>query len=180
MFPWCLIEYEHIAKVVGKKHVLFTNVPKREVAKVKKFGRVETKSILALDEGKVCVLDPQAEQVLTPSEAQQCDAFVFGGILGDAPEQGRTERLLTSKMPDVMVRHLGPRQMPTDNAVLAVKLIVEGKPFEKLAFHDTLEIKIKQGAYDESLLLPFRYVVQDGKPFVSKKLIAFLKKKKSI
>ncbi len=180
MFPWCVIEYEHISRLVGKKHVLLTNVRKQDVAKMRKFCSVVTKSVLSLDLTHACVLDPKARQTLTPDDALQFDSFIFGGILGDAPERGRTKKLLTSNLQGVVARNLGPRQMATDNAVLAVKLILEGHPLERLQFHDNLELKLKRGVIDESMVLPFRYVLLKGKPLISKKLIAYLKKKQSL
>lgn len=160
--------------------MLFANVDARDGAKLRRCGQVTTKSVQKLKWGNACVLDPQAEGVLTPAEAKNFDVFIFGGILGDAPEQGRTKVLLTSKLRDVAARNLGARQMPTDNAVFAVKLILEGKALEELQFQDTLELRLKRGMIDEAVVLPFRYVLHRGKPLMSTKLLAYLRKKKDL
>ena len=40
------------------------------------------------DRQRVCLLDPKAEQDLTPEDGETFDAFLFGGILGDDPPRG--------------------------------------------------------------------------------------------
>lgn len=37
---------------------------------------------------KVCLLDPKAEQDLSPDDGEAFDVFLFGGILGDEPPRG--------------------------------------------------------------------------------------------
>ncbi len=166
--------------IVGKKQTLFTNVPKKEQAKLKKFGDVSDESVLDMEIKNACLLDPQAAETLTPEEAQTFDAFIFGGILGDAPVRGRTKKLLTSKMKNVMVRNLGKEQMSTDNAVLTTWLIIGGKKLEEIPFQDTIEVTVKKGRMEEAFVLPFRYVLVKGKPFMSQKLKKYIQQKESL
>ena len=180
LFPWCLLEYEQMSSYVGKENLLFTKVPLKDHKKLKKFGEVTQKSILELNYKKTCLLDPKATKIFLPSDSKQFDYFIFGGILGDHPEQGRTEKYLTSKLKNTSLRNLGNKQMSTDTAVLATKLILDGKNFEKLSFQDDLEVNIKNGTIKESLLLPYRYILINKKIQINPKLIDYLKKKKSL
>ena len=38
---------------------------------------------------RTCLLDPKAEAMLGPDDAEKFDVFVFGGILGDDPPRGK-------------------------------------------------------------------------------------------
>jgi ribosome biogenesis SPOUT family RNA methylase Rps3 len=184
---WSEIEYENISRVVGKKNLLFTNVKdKKDLRKLIKFGAVSPLRSFLLpfvknkeSKKKICILDPEAKQLLSPKEAEQQDFFIFGGILGDYPPRKRTETELTSKFnlknKNVIVRNIGKEQMSTDNAVLCVKKIAEGREFNKLKFKDNLELKFGKFLTME---LPYRYNLVNGKPFISRKLLSYLKKKK--
>lgn len=174
VYKWHLIEYEHISKLAGKDNLIFTNTLSRQLVSL---GKVEKKSAAQLGLPDACILDPAADKTLTPEDCKHLKYLVFGGILGDYPPRERTKELLTSKMPNAETRNLGKEQMPTDNAVYAAKLIADGKKFEDIEFIDNIEIDIEKGL---SVQLPFRYVKLNGKPFISEKLIEFLKKKRTI
>lgn len=63
--------------------------------------------------------------------------------------------------------------MSTDNAVMVAKLIVEdGKKLPELSFQDELVIPMDKG---EEIILPFRYLVIDGKVFVSDAVVEYVK-----
>ena len=175
VWPWCLIEYKHISQMVGKSHVWFTHT---RSAALKKYGSVFSESVAEqFAKGKLknaCVLDPVAPKTLTPGDAQQFNYFIFGGILGDDPPQQRTSPELTSKMHGIAVRNIGKKQMSTDTAVYVVQQIVSGKKLSELQFQDGVEISLGK---NESTLLPYRYVVKDGKPMISDELAAYLKKR---
>src|SRR3989344_7680674 len=175
LYPWCLIEYEQMSKYAGKKNLLFTKVPKKDHTKLKKYGEVLEKSVLELNLPKACLLDPKAKKILTPSDAKKFDYCIFGGILGDHPEQGRTEKYLTSKLKNGEIRNLEKKQMSTDTAVIVTDLIIKGTPYEKLTFKDEPEVILNKGVIDESVVLPYRYLIKDGKLVISKKLLAYLK-----
>lgn len=174
VYKWHLIEYEHISKIIGKGSLIFTNTSSRQL---KSLGRVEKRSAAQLGLPDACILDPAAEKTLTTGDCRQFKYLVFGGILGDYPPRERTKELLTGKMPNTETRNLGKEQMPTDNAVYAAKLITEGKRFEDIEFIDNIEIDIQEGL---CVQLPFRYVKVNGKPLVSKKLVDFLRKRRTI
>lgn len=172
VWKWCVLEYRHISGLVGKKNVWFTNVRSSVLSSL---GHVVGKSVVELDLKKVCVLDPDAKKTLDPSEAKKFGFFVFGGILGDDPPQQRTGPELSKKMKGVVVRNLGRAQMSTDTAVFVVKQILGGKRLEELRFQDGLEIVTGNG---ESVILPYKYILIGGKPWISNKLMEYLKKRK--
>ncbi|MEI7719104.1 MAG: hypothetical protein WCI72_04505, partial [archaeon] len=93
--------------------------------------------------------------------------------------KNRTGPELSVFMPNVEKRHIGDRQMSTDNAVLTTKLVLGGKKFEEIDFIDDPEIEMGEFRY---LDLPYRYVnvgtKEKPKPQMSEKLFNFLKNKK--
>lgn len=175
VWKWCLIEYKHISQIVGKENLWFTKV-KRKNRELEKYGKVSKQSVKELDLKKACLLDPDAHLTLSPEEAKKFDYFIFGGILGDYPPKKRTKQLLTRFL-TAEPRNIGKKQMSTDNAVMVVKLIREGTPLEKIPFQDHIEVETGK---NESVQFPFRYVLCEGKPLVSKELVDYLKKKKGL
>ncbi len=172
---WVLIEYEWISHNVGKRDLIFTNVRTR-IDALEKFGKVYPESVSELPFTNCCILDPQADKLLTPSEAKKFDYFIFGGILGNNPVEGRTKKWLTSKMEGkCQVRNLGSKQFSTDTAVLVTKMIFEGTPLEKIQFKEPLIIETGP---NEEVELPYPYVLRNGEPVVSPKLVEMLKKQK--
>ena len=174
---WCEIEYKHISSFVGKENLIFTNVTDPEdKERLKDLGRVEEKPARELGYVRCCILDPQAEDILTPHDANAFDFLIFGGILGDYPPKKRTEEELSAKMQDTPKRNLGDIQMATDTAVLCAKMIIYGIPFEEIPFTYDIEIELSEG---ESVQLPYRYIVQDGKPLLAPGLVEYLQKEDS-
>lgn len=172
LFDWCLLEYTHISEIVGKENLVFTNIKKAEdKKKLEKLGSVEEKSVKALPLKKVCVLDPSASKTLEPKDNQDFDYLLFGGILGDWPPQQRTKKELSSKI-DAERRNLGEEQMSTNTAVYVAKKITDGKKFSEFEFIEELVIPIEEG---EEISLPFRFVVENGKPVLAKGYIEFVK-----
>lgn len=177
LWKWCTIEYKHMAQMVGKQNLWFTNL-KKASAQLQKYGKIITKSVTELKLARVCVLDPDATKTLTPPDTKKFDYFIFGGILGNDPPQKRTAPELTSKFTyHIETRNIGKKQMSTDNAVAVVKEIMKGKKLEQLPFQDGIEIDLKEG---ESIMFPYRYLLVNGKPLVSTELIEYLRKKKGI
>jgi ribosome biogenesis SPOUT family RNA methylase Rps3 len=173
MYPWCVLEYRHISKRVGRKNLIFTNV-KSGAAKVKTLGDVRKESIKEIALKKACVLDPAATKELTSREASKYDYFIFGGILGDNPQRFRTKKMLTSvlKLPSY---NLGDRQMSTDTAVIVCKKIISGVSLSKMKFKDNLEFEEEPGFYR---ILPYRYLIEKGRTVFAPGLKKFLKKLK--
>ncbi|MBD3361691.1 hypothetical protein GF358_02775 [Candidatus Woesearchaeota archaeon] len=172
MYEWCILEYKHISSIVGKENLIFTNV-KKGAEKIKNLGAVHTKSISKMNFDKICVLDMDAKEVLRTADKQKFEYFVFGGILGNNPPQKRTQKLIKSLKCET--KHLGNKQMSTDTAVLAAKMILEGKKIEEIEFTDTIMIPIKKG---EEVILPYRYILKDDKIMLAPGIVQMLKKQK--
>lgn len=183
IFPWSLLEYKHISKLMGKENVLFTHVAnKKDQQLLAALGEVKKESfkILASKHHKqfnikrICVLDPAAEKPLQPEDADIFDYFVFGGVLGNDPMDGRTEVEISSFFPFSGKRHLGNKQMSTDTAVHVLKkVVVEKKTCNELVFVDDIEIVLGEGY---SNILPYRYLVVDDKVVFTPGLIDLLQK----
>ncbi len=173
LWPWCLVEYKHISKIVGKSNVWFTNIKKSDIKKLKNYGKVLTESVKEMALDGACVLDPAASKLLTPKDSKQFNYFIFGGILGDNPPKQRTTPELTQFMKGVEVRNIGHEQFSTDNAVYVVKQITEGKNLHEIPYIDSPEITINK---IESVILPFRYPLVNGKANISKGIVNYLKK----
>ncbi len=172
LFKWCLLEYFHISSFVGKQNLLFTNV---KSAVLKKFGKVESKSIKQLRFDKACVLDPEAKETLTPEIAKKFSYFIFGGILGDDPPKERTKVELTKFLP-YPAFNLGKAQMSTDTAVIVTKMIVDGKKLSDLKFQQGVCVPIAKG---EEVHLPYKYLLVNNKPLLAPGIAGMLKKQRT-
>lgn len=164
---WSLAEYKKISQTIGKDNLVFTNISKNK-EKIQNLGEIKKESVLKLELKNSCLLDPIAEKTLTSSEAKKFDYFIFGGILGDNPPRKRTQKLSELKCEK---RNLGQKQMSTDTATEVVKIIIEGKELKQIKFIDEPEIEIKQ---NESVILPYRYISENGKPKMSKEIMNIL------
>ncbi len=170
VFEWCLIEYQHISEIVGKENLIFTNV-KKDAEKLEGLGEIHSESVKELGFDNACLLDLDGEKTLAPDD-KRFDYLIFGGILGDDPPQKRTALHLGDM--NLEKRNLLDKQMSTDTAVLVAKKIIDGTTIDKIEFKDGIEIEIEE---DESVMLNFRYVIEDGKPVLSEELIEHLKKR---
>ncbi len=63
--------------------------------------------------------------------------------------------------------------MSTNTAVYVAKKIMDGKKFSEFQFIEELVIPVDDG---EEIELPFRFVVENGKPVLAKGYIEFVKK----
>ena len=169
VFEWCLLEYSHISKIVGKENLIFTNIPAKEVSKLSKLGTVHTESVISIKPSNCCILEMEADKELATSDDKKFEYFVFGGILGDDPPRGRNEVLHKLKCES---RSLGNKQMSTDTAVLVTHMILNGKKMKDIKFQDTIELET--GEYD-SVVLPYRYVLENGKPILPPGLFEMLR-----
>ncbi len=168
---WSMIEYHRISELVGKENLMIFNLKEEEINKLKDMAECFQESVNStqvIDTNKACVLDPQATNELSSDES--FPFLVFGGILGDDPPTGKTSDIF---LDEAERRNIGEKQMPTDNAVLCSKMIMEGKALGDIEFIDDLEIPLDEG---ESIILPFRYVIKDGKPFISDDILYILKR----
>lgn len=178
VFPWCLIEYKSISKIVGKDNLWFTNIKSsdKNSIELKKYGKVINQSVKELKLSDACVLDPQAPNLLTPTSSKNLKYFIFGGILGDYPPKKRTKKELTQFILKAKQYNIGKKQFSTDNAIFVVHEIATGKPMEEMSFKNKLIIKIND---IESVILPYYYPIVKGKQRISEELVNFIKKKKS-
>jgi ribosome biogenesis SPOUT family RNA methylase Rps3 len=174
LWPWCLIEYKHISKLVGKKNLWFTNIKEKNSSKLEKYGSVFHESVRDLNLKNSCILDPESSIMLTPQNSKSIQYFIFGGILGDYPPKKRTKEELTNILPKIKSFNIGKEQMSTDNAVYTVKQIIDGKNLASLKFQNNIEIKINKIL---STQLPYKYNLINGKPLISKELTKFIKKR---
>ncbi len=178
LFEWCLIEYEHISELVGKDNLWFTNLKTEDnKKKLSSFGKTFSESVSKLKLSNACVLDPQSDKTLSPSD--NFEYYLFGGILGDHPPKKRTKEELTKFVAHFETRDIGKEQMSTDNAVYTVKQIAEnGKKLGELKFVDNVSIELNEF---ESIELPYRYNLffesGEEKPFISPKIKQYLIKK---
>ncbi len=168
---WCIAEYSHISSLLGKSNVTFTNIPPADIKTLQPCGEATSKKASELHLAKACILDPKAKVQLSKQDAETFDYFIFGGILGNNPAEGRTS-LLTRSMP-LETRNLGDKQFSTDTAVYVAKKLLEGESLKNLHFVEEVEIQIDEG---ESMVLPFPYVVENGKLIISDKLIQHISK----
>ncbi|MBS3147941.1 hypothetical protein J4219_03595 [Candidatus Woesearchaeota archaeon] len=171
IYNWCKLEYAHISSVVGADNLVIFNTRNKELAK---FAHVEPNSIhkIHIMYNSPCVLDPEAPETLTPEIALEHQNFIFGGILGDYPPRKRTQEEVKLPYPRY---NLGKDQMSTDTAVIVTHKIVNGTPLSEMKFKDGIDVDISKG---ESIHLPYKYLLVDGKPLLPKGLIEMLKKRK--
>ncbi len=178
LWPWCMIEYRQISKIIGKSNLWFTNIKnKKDKSRLIRYGKVIENSVrdIGLKLDKACILDPSASKTIIPKEAKQFNYFIFGGILGDYPARKRTKKELTINLKDIEKRNIGKKQLSTDNAVYVVKEIIKGRNLKSIKMKNKIEIKINK---IESIILPYRYPLINGKPNISDELIKYLKNKK--
>jgi ribosome biogenesis SPOUT family RNA methylase Rps3 len=170
--PWSALEYKTIAKESREAgcDFILSSVPQSlfDTQDVKELlelgGQAKTESVedyFADLKDKICLLDPAAEQELSPDDAS-FEVFLFGGILGDDPPRDRTSEL---RKKGFQGRRLGPVQMTTDTAVRVTrKVVLEKIVVDKIPYVDFPELKLDE---HESTEMPFRYVVDgDGRPIM--------------
>ena len=172
---WLYMEYSHAAQIVGRERLLITNVKRKdEFRKLGKTMCVQTKRAHELfKQRELIVLDPCARKKLMPTDLKNKRAIVIGGILGEEPPLGRTRKLLTKSLPGASARNIGRHQFPIDGATYMAKQVSDDKSLEEIPVKHGLEIRIGSG---HSVILPYAYPLVDGKPLISKKLVAYLKR----
>ncbi len=170
LWEWSQIEYKNISKSVGKDNLIITNVKKTDLEKLKNICSAKTESVMKLGYEKACILDPNSDETLVPSDAKKFNYLIFGGILGNDPPEARTKDLVIETAER---RNLGKDQFSTDNAVMVAKKIIDGTPLSKLKFIDGFTLEIDDG---EEIILPYKYLIVDGKPYISDEIVEYIKK----
>ena len=95
LFRWCLIEYRRIRGAVGANNFLVTNLQAAQ-----DFA-TEPRSVLGLGIPleRICLLDSEATQELTPEDAQRFDYILLGGILGNVDDFDMDRTALLRRLP---------------------------------------------------------------------------------
>ncbi len=173
--PWVDLEYMEAFTVCRDAGVDFvvTNASPEVMAKGR-YPRVPTSvEDIPLDPSRAAVLVPEAEEPLKPEDAEDIDAVIVGGILGDHPRKRRTLKLLVPKVEGFETRTLGPYHFSVDGAVkVAIKVLVEGVRLEELDVVEKPEVEIGPG---HTVTLNCDYPVVDGRPWVPELLVEYLK-----
>ena len=170
---WLYIEYKHASEIVGRENLIFTNVKRVEDRNLlSEFGEVEARSFRdVFRQDEVVILDLKAERKLVTSDFYGKKAVVIGGILGDNPPRGRTQRYLSNLCPKAIKRNLGRKQFSIDGAVYVAKMVSEGIPLEAVRVVDGLNIKVDEFV---EIYLPYVYPLNDGKPVIHEELVKYL------
>lgn len=171
-----MIEYKHIAKSMAGSGCFVISNFKRQFRSSEFFCdvlsgnlNVQEESILrkipnGIPRSRVCLLDSEATETLSPEDATLFDCFLAGGILGDVDENDpdRTSELRVHGFP---ARNLGREQMTLDTAILAASRVVTDKiPLAKISFCDRPTFALRSS---ESIEMPFRYLADsDGRPVI--------------
>lgn len=170
---WLYIEYRHASEIVGKENLLFTNVRRVEDrVLLSEFGKVEARSFRdVFRQEDVVILDPRAERKLVFSDFYGKKAVVVGGILGDNPPRGRTQRYLSNLCPRAIKRNLGRKQFSIDGAVYVAKMVSEGVSLENIGVVDGLSIRVDEFV---EVYLPYAYPLRNGRPVIHEELVRYL------
>lgn len=165
-------------KIVGDGNLMITNFGESLEEEEERWNGVkflkESVNDLNVPIERICLLDSEATEDLSPGDADQFDYFLFGGILGNVDEfdLDRTSVLRVKGFP---TRALGSMQMTTDTAVRVSKMIlVDRTPFPAIPFTDRPEFPIAGDT--EKLVMNFRYVRgEDGEPLICPEVLELLK-----
>ncbi len=161
---WLLKEYE-IASKLYEGRVMFTNVKKQKhELTLKRFGIVikESATELLRDRTDVIVLDPKASTPLKPDELKKAGYVIIGGIMGSHPPGGRTQRFITSRLPNALARNIGKLQYTIAGAVYVLKLIECGKEVSDVKYVFGLKIRREMGSSVElEIELPYAFPIND-------------------
>eukprot|EP00759_Apiculatamorpha_spiralis_P020091 PhF_6_TR25633/c0_g1_i1/m.36036 len=176
---WATLEYTHLCRqsheiYQGKAKIVFTNVVvgSEDERIIKEICTAYNTTCTCVPEScaeyvmqtmkatpnSVCILDPVAPLELVPGDLATHEYFVFGGILGTHPMDGRTGREVTRHFPpEVSQRHLGTLQMTTDTAVLVTLRVVLGQePLSSMEYVDNAKFKVN--ACETVKMKGFRYM----------------------
>jgi len=169
---WMLLELQHVSMLVGYENLWVTRVRRkceREVlarvsSRVYRESVVELEEKLASEYGRLLVLDPSAEEALSPRDfSEGRTVVVIGGIMGAHPPLGRTRSELTQKLRKPTPRNLGGLQLTIDGAAYVAREVCCGKELRDLELLRGLTMHTRLG----TLQLPYAYPMRDGVPVVA-------------
>ncbi|MGC8581614.1 MAG: hypothetical protein ACP5RS_05285 [Thermoplasmata archaeon] len=168
---WLLLEYKHSLDIWA--NILFSNIPplwKQNSV----FRSSTTKHIYDKFPDKTfIVLDPSAEEELSPLDFYDIDGIIVGGILGNEKFTGKTKKYISDNVKNKKTRNLGKIQLPIDIAVFVAKMIYLGIPLKSIELTKEVELEWDEG---DSTILPYGYPIIDGKIIITPGLIEYLKK----
>lgn len=170
---WIRAEYRHAKQLAGERLVFtnlgefLTNAREENLCPCFSESVTELQGVLYNDPAKVIILDPFAEKPLKPREAASTEALVIGGILGDNPPRGRTQRLLTQRARHMLARNLGPYQLSIDGAVYVALRVANGTPLEEIPLVHRPRLYVDIDGLEVEIELPFSYPLVDGEPLIS-------------
>ena len=99
---WQALEYKCIAEECRKSDMSFLLSGVQSATSVAKQLSLPSSNVTlqsvessydSNERQRVCLLDPKAEQDLSPQDGEIFDVFLFGGILGDDPPRGKSATL---------------------------------------------------------------------------------------
>lgn len=173
------LEYDAIIKAAHPSKVIFSNAcfPIPSSWTEYQNARFERSSIADLDVpfNCICLLDSESPQSLDPSDSNNFQYFLLGGILGNSiciffiyllADEFDFDRTAILRKMGFQTRNLGSFQMTTDTAFAVVKKIIEDQiPLEQMEFIDRPNIQITP---QESLVLNFRFLKDEhGQPLLN-------------
>ncbi len=149
--PWMLSEYAYLSKLF-KGRVIFTDVENLGDAEIlKRYGEVFNE-------------DLRAGKPLSKEELIQADAAVVGGIMGDHPPRGRTEKLITSKAKHLKTRNLGKGRLTIAGVAYILKEVEGGEELEDIEVGEGTQIAVQIKDVEVIVELPYTSPLKDGKP----------------
>ena len=165
---WILAEYRNAYRIAGDR-LLITGVEVPGIPSTRRsFHEIA-------DLNKTVILDPSADEVLTPRDLDVYKYIVIGGILGSHPPMGRTRKLLSDRFPMVAKRNIGEHQFSIDGSVYMVMEISKGREISEIPIAVGLRIRMLVTIYSEhEIYLPYAYPLVKGKPVISEELLKYL------
>ncbi len=179
---WLLYEYEDVVRLAGRERVVFTNVRRRDwcerlsrLARCYEESVVELRGVLWSEPREVLVLDPRAPEPLKTEDTRRVRVVVVGGILGDHPPRGRTEKCITSRLAGALTRNLGPHQLSIDGAVYVYLRVEEGAELGKIPLVVNPTLRFNVLGSEVEVTLPFAYPLVGGKPLIPEGVLRLLR-----
>ncbi len=170
---WLIYEYINASRF-QRGGIAYTNIGNPRVRRIlSRYGYVYKERIGDIvDKERLIILDPNAEKDIEYNEIGD-KILVIGGILGDNPPRGRTEKLLWSRYRGAIRRRMGIGQMSIDSSVYVASKILEGYSLNDIDFIEGLTIETDL----DVIILPYRYPLENGEPIISpviRKIIQFI------
>ncbi len=169
---WLILEYINAGVLLGGM-IAYTNIKYDRIGRIlKRYGYVYEERVGDLfHDDRLIILDPRAGKDLHPDEVDD-RILVIGGILGDHPPRGRTEKLLARRYPGALRRRLGKRQMSIDSAAYVAYIVSSGYSIEDIRYVDGLRIDTEDG----EVVLPYRYPLRNREPIISPIILKIIRK----